>query len=127
MYAPIEGEPLIVADAMDKARFLMLGCSKLMIVVDHKPLFKIFGDRSLEVIPNAQLGNLKEKNHRHRFRMVHIPGVKNKTADSVSHHPSGSRITDNMNFGDDIVVVDDLQVTRQALESSLIHVSECLR
>ncbi len=54
-YAPIEGEALVVADALDKARHFVLGCSNLVVAVDHKPLCKLFGDRSLEDIPNTRL------------------------------------------------------------------------
>ena len=57
-YAPIEGE---AADALEKARHFVLGFSDLQIAVDHKPLLKIFGDRSLEDIHNTRLRNLKEK------------------------------------------------------------------
>ena len=52
-YAPVEGEALAVADALDKACFFVLGCTNLIIAVDHKPLLKIFGDRSLDEISNA--------------------------------------------------------------------------
>lgn len=105
-YAPVEGEALAVADALDKARFFVLGCSKLIIAVDHKPLLKIFGDRALEDIPNARLRNLKEKTLRYKFRMVHVPGVKNKAADAVSRYPSGPQITDKLPLDDDIAAVD---------------------
>ena len=54
-YAPIEGEALAVVDALEKARYFVLGCDNLTIVVDHKPLLKIMSDRSLEDIPNARL------------------------------------------------------------------------
>ena len=67
----------------------MLGCEDLIIAVDHKPLLKIFGDRSLEDIPNSRLRNLKEKTLRYRFRITHIPGMKNKAADAMSRHPTG--------------------------------------
>ena len=40
----------MVADAIDKARYSVLGCNHLEIAVDHKPLLKIFGDRSLDQI-----------------------------------------------------------------------------
>ena len=45
-YAPVEGEALAVADALEKARFFVLGCNDLTVVVDHKPLMKILGERS---------------------------------------------------------------------------------
>ena len=54
-YAPIEGEALAIADALDKARFFVLGCDNLIIAVDHKPLLKIFDDRCLEDISNDPL------------------------------------------------------------------------
>ena len=60
-YAPIEGEALAVADALDKARYFVLGCDNLILAVDHKPLLKILGNRSLEDIPNSRLRHLKEK------------------------------------------------------------------
>ena len=105
-YAPIEGEALAVADTLDKARHFVLGCSDLVIAVDHKPLLKLFGDRSLEDIPNTRLRNLKEKTLRYRFRMVHIPGARNKTSDALSRHPSGIPSPARMNLPDDNTAPD---------------------
>ena len=51
-YAPVEGEALAVADALDKARYFVLGCRDLIVAVDHKPLLKLLGDRALDDIPN---------------------------------------------------------------------------
>lgn len=103
-YAPVEGEALAVADALEKARYFVLGCDKLIIAVDHKPLIKLFGDRSLEDIPNSRLRNLKEKTLRYKFTMVHVPGAKHRAADTVSRHPVGK--SDNMVLIDDIASVD---------------------
>ena len=89
-YAPVEGEALAVIDALDKARHFVLGCSDLIIAVDHKPLLKVFGDRSLEDIPNPRLRNLKEKSLRYRFRIIHVPGARHAAADGVSRHPVGT-------------------------------------
>ena len=60
-YAPIEGERLVVADALNKARFFVLSCENLIFAVDHKPLLKILRYRCREDIPNVRLRNLKEK------------------------------------------------------------------
>ena len=68
-YAPVEGEALAVADALDKARHFVLGCKSLTIAVDHRPLLKIFGDRSLDQISNTRLRNLKEKALRYSFNI----------------------------------------------------------
>ena len=43
-YAPVEGETLADADALDKARYFVLGCKDLIVAVDHKSLLKLFGD-----------------------------------------------------------------------------------
>ncbi len=77
-YAPVEGEDLAVVDALDKARYFVLGCENLIVAVDHKPLLKLFGDRSLNDIPNPRLRNLKEKTLWYRFRMVHVPSTSHK-------------------------------------------------
>ena len=105
-YAPVEGEALAVADALDKARHFVLGCSDLIIAVDHKPLLKLFGDRSLEDIPNTRLRNLKEKTLRYRFRMVYIPGAKNHTSDALSRHPAGTITPPHLNLPDDNTAPD---------------------
>ena len=106
-YAPVEGEALAVADALDKARFFVLGCNNLTIAVDHKPLLKLFGDRSLEDIPNPRLRNLKEKTLRYRFQMIHIPGIKHRAADALSRHPSGPPHPEIMSLPDDVATTID--------------------
>ena len=95
-YAPIEGEALAVVDALNKARHFTLGCSDLMVAVDHKPLLKVLGDRALDDIPNPRLRNIKEKSLRYRFRVLHIPGVRNTVADTLSRHPVGVAETPDM-------------------------------
>ena len=106
-YAPIEGEALAVADALDKARHFVLGCKNLTIAVDHRPLLKIFGDRSLDHICNTRLRNLKEKTLRYRFIMVHIPGIKNRASDTLSRHPTGNNQPPKVVLHDDIHTIQD--------------------
>ena len=119
-YAPIEGEALAVANALDKARFFVLGCSNLIIAVDHKPLLRIFGDRSLDAISNPRIRNLKEKTLRYRFHMMHIPGVKNRAADALSRHPTGSECPPLMELPDDIAATQDSFLSPSALSSSFL-------
>ena len=99
-YQPVEGEALAVVDALYKARHFVLGCRDLIVAVDHRPLLKIFGNRSLEDIPNPRLRNLKEKSLRFTFMIIHVPGVKHIAADSVSRHPVGPAHT--MHLQDDV-------------------------
>ena len=101
-YAPIVGEALGVADALDKARFFVLGCSDLIVAVDHKPLLKILGNRTLDDITNTRLINLKEKTFRYRFRMVHISGIHKKAADAISRHPTSDTNPEKLCLPDDI-------------------------
>ena len=85
----------------------MLGCTNLIIAVDHKPLLKIFGDRSLDEISNARLRNLKEKTLCCKFRMIHIPGVRHKAADALSRHPTGSTSPEMLMLPDDIAAASE--------------------
>ena len=121
-YAPIEGEALAVADALDKARHFVLGCANLIVAVDHKPLLKLFGDRALGDISNSRLRNLKEKTLRYRFKMIHIPGVRNKASDTMSRHPTGDPHPLRFHLQDDISAITHLELdalTRMDAISSL--------
>ena len=118
-YVPVEGEALAVADALDKARYFVLGCEELIIAVDHKPLLKLFGDRSLDDISNTRLRNLKEKTLRYRFRMTHVPGVKHRAADTVSRHPTGDSYPPKMHLGDDISTITHMPLN-EGSESILL-------
>jgi hypothetical protein len=60
-YAPVEGEALAVAWALGQTKFFTMGCNDLLIIVDHKPLVKILGDRRMDEIENPQLFRLKMK------------------------------------------------------------------
>ena len=80
-----------LTDALDRTRYFVLGCKDLTVVVDHKPLLGILGNRSLEAISNPRLRNLKENTFRYQFKMMYIPGVKNKASDCMSRRPSGTR------------------------------------
>ena len=82
----------------------MLGCKDLTVVVDHKPLLGILGSRSLEAIINPRLRNLKEKTLGYQFKMMCIPGVKNKASDCMSRRQSGTRDPDRPYLEDDITL-----------------------
>ncbi len=105
-YAPIEGEALAVAYGLDSARFFVLGCPTLIVVVDHKPLLRIFQDRALDDINNTRLRNLKERTLRYRFKVIHIPGVKHKAADATSRHPVNEAT--KLLLPDDVALLEDI-------------------
>ena len=76
-YAPIEGEALAVNWALKKANLFLLGCKEFDIIVDHQPLVKIFGNKSLEGIDNPRLFSMKERTLRYTFNVKCIKGIKN--------------------------------------------------
>ncbi len=79
----------------------------VMLQSKVKHWLKIFGDRSLDHICNTRLRNLKEKTLRYHFKIVHIPGVKNKAPDTLSRHPTGDRHPPKMVLHDDIHSIQD--------------------
>ena len=86
-YAPVEGEALAVAWALEQTRFFTQGCNNLLVVTDHKPLVKLLGDRTLDEIQNTRLFRLKQRTLPWQYTIVHLPGKTNHAADAVSRHP----------------------------------------
>ena len=87
-YKPIEGEALAVIYALQKCKIFILGCPKLLLITDHKPLVSIFGSKSMEKIENPRLFSLKEKSLPYQFDIVHVSGARNMAADAFSRFPS---------------------------------------
>ena len=83
-YAPIEGEALAVAYALEKCRMFVVGCDNLMIATDHKPLVKILGDATMDSIKNPRLFSLKERTLPYKYTIKHIPGTKHAAPDACS-------------------------------------------
>ena len=84
-YHPIEGEALAATYGLQKCKFFVLGLDNLLLTLDHKPLLPIFGqDHHLEDIENPRLLNFKLKSLLFRFKVLHVPGKKNVTADTFS-------------------------------------------
>ena len=54
-YAPVEGEALAIAWSLEQTKYFTQGCNKPVVVTDHKPLLKLFGDRTLDEIANPRL------------------------------------------------------------------------
>ena len=89
-YAAIEGEALAVVWGLEQTRCFTLGCKLLIVVTDHKPLVKIFGDRTLDEITNTRLFRLKQRSLPWSFKIIHLPGKTNWAADATSRYPSPS-------------------------------------
>ena len=86
-YAVVEGEALATQWTLEQTKYFTLGCKHLVVVTDHKPLVKLFGDRTLDEISNTRLFRLKQKTLLWRFNIVHMPGESNLCADAMCRHP----------------------------------------
>lgn len=86
-YAAVEGEALAIQWSLEQTNNFTLGCKDLLIVTDHKPLVKLFGDRTLDEISNTRLFRLKQKTLLWKFKVVHMPRKSNMGADAMSCHP----------------------------------------
>ena len=89
-YAPVEGEALAVAWALEQSKFFTQGCDSLTVATDHKPLVKLFGDRTLDEIANPRLFRLKQRVGLWKFEIMHVPGRTNFFADAASRKPTQS-------------------------------------
>ena len=83
-YSPVEGECLAVVEGLFKSKHFILGCEKLIVAVDHKPLLGILNEKSLADIDNPRLLGLKEKTLWFSFKVVHVPGREHCGPDYIS-------------------------------------------
>ena len=101
-YAPIEGEALALTLGLMKAKMLLYGRPKFVIITDHKPLVSIFSDKSLASIENPRLFRMKEKSLQFSFEIQHIPGKKMLAADALSRYPVSRPTAEDEDFSSDI-------------------------
>ena len=87
-YAPIEGECVAIAWALEDTRWFTLGCSNLIIATDHKPLLKILGDKCLDNLHNPRLFRLKQRTMMWSFKIQFVAGKSNHAADATSRNPT---------------------------------------
>ena len=98
-YAAIEGEALAVAWGLEQTRYFTQDCDNLVVITDHKPLVKIFGDRTLDELTNSRLFLLKQRTLPWRFDIKHLPGKTNHAADATSRHTSPSSSVHGTSLG----------------------------
>ena len=72
-----------------------MGCDDLVVVVDHKPLTKLLGDRTLDEISNPRLFRLKQRTLPWIYKIEWLPGKTNAFSDATSRHPTGSAESDD--------------------------------
>lgn len=99
-YAPIEGELLGITWTLAKTSHYTLGCSKLLVLVDHKLLLGFLKKRGLGEIDNPRLEMLAEKTMRWVFRIEHVAGARNFGPDALSRYPGQSPEYGSLNMLD---------------------------
>ena len=108
-YVPVEGEGLAVTWALKKCRMFLLGHPKFFILVDQRPLVKIFGSKPLADIENSRLQNQKEKTLQYNFEIKHIEGVKNH-ANTFSRYPVHPPDSDDITHAKSINALEHTQI-----------------
>ncbi|XP_066921158.1 uncharacterized protein [Clytia hemisphaerica] len=101
-YAPIEGEALALWFGLTNCRMFVLGCPKLIVAVDHKPLVPIFNDRELDRFENPRVQAFCERTLPFKFKTIAIPGEKNCGPNTLSRVPVTLSPINETNDHDDI-------------------------
>ena len=87
---------MAIAWSLDQTKFFTQGSDNLVILTDHQPLVKVFGDATLDEISNRRLFKLKEKTSQWKFTVEHRPGKDNSFADATSRYPATSCTDDDI-------------------------------
>ncbi|KAK4317363.1 hypothetical protein Pmani_011526 [Petrolisthes manimaculis] len=119
-YAPIEGEALAVAWALEDSRFFTMGCRDLIITTDHKPLVKILGDQALDDITKPRLFRLKQRTLMWQYQIMHVPGKTIPAADATSRYPSTTDENDEANVVNALSTVRIPASTNDDLENLVV-------
>ena len=104
-FRPIEGEALAIEWALKKGRLFLLGNPLFDVIVDHKPLLKILGDKPIEDIENPILQSVKENISPFSFRMKHVKGEGNE-ADVLSRYPASSATLEDEDYSTEISAIN---------------------
>ena len=105
---------MALAWGLEQTKCFTQDCDNL-VVTDHKPHVKIFGDRTLDEVTNTRLFLLKQRTLLWRFEIFHMPSLSNQAADAASRYPVSS------NFIATVLLIkhDSPDVVEQALIAAI--------
>ena len=116
-----------VVEVLNKAKHFVLGCEKLILAVDHKPLLGLLNDKSLADIDNPRLIMLKEKTLWYNFQVVWVPGQTNSGPDFMSRLGSETtkqaRVNCILGFSrssKDEAICEDIQISEVDIIDSIV-------
>ena len=84
---------MAISEALQKAKYFIMGCPDLIVATDHKPLVGLF-EKPFTDIQNPRLLSIVEKTLWYKFRVIHVPGRVNCGPDYMSR--TGEVVTNNM-------------------------------
>ena len=127
-YAPTEGEALAIAWSLNHARLFTLGCPRLIISTDHKPLLGILNNKPLEEIKNPRILRLKEQTLPYTFTVKYNRGKWHRGPDALSRSPQESTVSEIfMIFGDSgELQVEEKDCTAECAIASLDHTTSSI-
>ena len=86
-YALVEGGSLANVWALEQSRYFTQGYNNLLVLTDHKPLVKLFGDRTLDEIESPCLFWSKQRSLLWKFKIQNKTGKLHLAPDTLSRHP----------------------------------------
>ena len=110
-----------MAVGLESSRYYTLGCRKLYVATDHKPLLAILNDRALDTIVNPRLLRIKERTLAWQFDLVYVPGNRQAAADTLSRKKSVAVLAHLYVAERKQVEIDDL--LQADMEASLLKMS----
>ena len=124
-YWPVEGEALTVAWALEDTRYFTMGCRNLHIQTDHRPLVKLFGDRTLDEVSNKRLINFLQKSMAWQFQIHYVPGSSIPAPDATSRSPddrTDTELLDDIDWPDASTALAAIQIVDEGdyMESSIV-------
>ena len=128
-YRPIEGECLSISEALQKAKYFVLGCPDLLVSTDHKPLVGLF-DKPISDIQNLRLQAIAEKTLWYKFKVIHVPGDQNVGPDyfsrpgesealNVSTHFSNFLKTEQISRADEVMEIGVIAAVVGSLDGNM--------
>ena len=128
-WCPGEGLAVVYAQyALNKTRHFVLGCKRLYVATDHKPLLVTFNNRNLEQVENPRLRRLKEKTKIFNFKMIHVPARKHAGPDALSRNPvCGEGLMAGIRIMEDEVIEEDEKDPAVEMAEDKLSCYVCLR
>ena len=103
-----------VLKGLRDTKYYTLGCSRLHVFTDHRPLVPILNTKTLADIENPRLMKICEKLLWWKFETIWCPGKLNVTADTISQVKSSGK---SMIIGNNKQDEDEVAIHKAVINS----------